>query len=382
MAFCTNCGTALVEGAKFCGNCGAAVNFDTNKTRKTVFEGEIHKCPRCGEELPSFAATCPLCGYEIRGAQAPNSVREFALLLSQTENETKKVNLIRNFPIPNAKEDILEFMILATTNFSAEDHILGCTIRKDTADAWFAKIEQGYKKAKILFENDSDFAKVEKSYNQISSRIATVKQNMKKRVLSQVAISTIGLWGGLALLILAFLGEVAFDANTSLFHLLGGAIMVGNALFIGRDPINKLDIAVGVVCGVLALLFGKFLQNFFDGNGSIMNLAGIATITLSILGPIKFSLFRPTSTEGIPLIRVPTAVLFGTSENYVVIESLLIHAGFTIVQSVPLQDLSMGVFKKSGTVASITVNGKELSSYFFRKFPANTPIVVSYHSFR
>ena len=53
MAFCVNCGQQLGEGAKFCTNCGQTVT--THKTesseRKTVYDGEIHKCPNCGEHL-------------------------------------------------------------------------------------------------------------------------------------------------------------------------------------------------------------------------------------------------------------------------------------------------------------------------------------------
>ena len=56
MAFCVNCGQQLGEGAKFCTNCGQTVT--THKTesseRKTVYDGEIHKCPNCGEIIDAF----------------------------------------------------------------------------------------------------------------------------------------------------------------------------------------------------------------------------------------------------------------------------------------------------------------------------------------
>lgn len=55
MSFCNNCGKELVPGAKFCFECGTPVIYNQyndnspNTKRKVVFEGEIHKCPNCGE---------------------------------------------------------------------------------------------------------------------------------------------------------------------------------------------------------------------------------------------------------------------------------------------------------------------------------------------
>ncbi len=47
MAFCINCGQELAEGAKFCASCGNAVDAPQNgakEQRKTVYDGELHKC--------------------------------------------------------------------------------------------------------------------------------------------------------------------------------------------------------------------------------------------------------------------------------------------------------------------------------------------------
>lgn len=60
MAFCVNCGQELVEGAKFCANCGKAVDGNSsNSQRKTVYDGELHKCPNCGETINAFVTICP-----------------------------------------------------------------------------------------------------------------------------------------------------------------------------------------------------------------------------------------------------------------------------------------------------------------------------------
>ena len=85
MAFCSNCGYKLSEGSNFCNNCGAAVNLEVHNNfekRKTTYEGEIHKCPNCGEILDAFVTVCPTCGYELRGAKVTSVVNELAQKLA------------------------------------------------------------------------------------------------------------------------------------------------------------------------------------------------------------------------------------------------------------------------------------------------------------
>ena len=104
MAFCINCGQELAEGAKFCGNCGKAVSdSNSNGQRKTVYDGEIHKCPNCGEALRSFELVCPTCGYELRGTKVASAVQLFAAELSLATTTEQRVQTIRNFPIPVMK---------------------------------------------------------------------------------------------------------------------------------------------------------------------------------------------------------------------------------------------------------------------------------------
>lgn len=162
MAFCISCGQKLDKSAKFCANCGKAVGTPQNETveeRKIVYQGEIHKCPNCGEILSPLAVICPSCGYEIRGNKASDSVKEFAMRLADVENNQQKIIIIQSFPIPNNKEDILEFLILAASCFEPSDNLTGDSVKKDVSDAWRVKVEQSYQKAKLLFANDADFLK-------------------------------------------------------------------------------------------------------------------------------------------------------------------------------------------------------------------------------
>ena len=80
MSFCMNCGQQLPEGAKFCSGCGTAMGEIKAETtqRKTVYDGELHKCPNCGELLKSFTTVCPTCAYELRGVTTNSPVEALA----------------------------------------------------------------------------------------------------------------------------------------------------------------------------------------------------------------------------------------------------------------------------------------------------------------
>lgn len=293
MAFCINCGQELANGAKFCANCGKAVGASQNETteqRKTVYEGEIHKCPNCGEILSSLAVICPSCGYEIRGSKASNSVKEFAMQLANAENDKQKITLIQSYPIPNNKEDILEFLILAATCFDPGENLTGNSVKKDISDAWYAKVEQSYRKAKMLFANDADFTKIQNVYDQTCNRIKISSSKAQKKRIGQLLLRTIGLWGGLVVLIIGFFIDISSPlANTSVFHIGGATIMIIGALMIGRKSDGMAEVGVGATSGLFSLLLGMLLEESFHGNGSLMVLGGGATLIITVVQLIRTS---------------------------------------------------------------------------------------------
>lgn len=157
MAFCINCGQELADEAKFCSGCGKAVNDKSSTTqRKTTYDGEIHKCPNCGALMDPFEIKCDVCGYELRSAKATVSVKEFELKLEGTKSIDGRITLIKTYAIPNAKEDIYDFFILAISNIEAGG---------DETDAWLAKLEQTYQKARLLFGSNSDFSYFQELYD-------------------------------------------------------------------------------------------------------------------------------------------------------------------------------------------------------------------------
>lgn len=179
MQFCPYCGTKLDEGARFCKNCGeSVVNKTSSKEtsesepvdeapetkRKTVYDGEIHKCPHCGENITSFVSVCPSCGNELRGRSVSQSIKEFSEKLIKTNDIEQQVLLIRSYPIPNTKEDILEFMILASSNISGD-------IPKSLLESWKTKFEQCFRKAELTFGNSNEFERCKSLYEKTSRKM-------------------------------------------------------------------------------------------------------------------------------------------------------------------------------------------------------------------
>lgn len=195
MAFCSSCGAPINPDSKFCSECGATnliaqvqagVNAVANASvgaatssvpfkgesdapvtgeRIQEFSGKIAKCPNCGEVLKALAAKCPACGFELREVGNASSVKEFADKLAKTISSRQKIELIRSYPIPNAKADIFEFLVLATSNFETKKHMSTSGTEHELSEAWLSKIEQSYVKAETLFKNDKDFGKFEEIYN-------------------------------------------------------------------------------------------------------------------------------------------------------------------------------------------------------------------------
>ncbi len=203
VAFCAKCGAPLQKGACFCSKCGSSVEpaniTENTETRTTKYTGEILKCPNCGETLNSFVTNCPTCGYELRRTEASESVKTLADKLEKIDSrrnsgvgsafskmfnqvsalDEQKISLIRNFAIPNTKEDILEFVILAAANIDIKVYSAGQTkaAQRELSDAWISKLEQAYQKAQLMFPSSPEFQNIEKLYYQ---KMAQIKKEKRK----------------------------------------------------------------------------------------------------------------------------------------------------------------------------------------------------------
>lgn len=103
--------------------------------KKTDKEGSSKKCPACGAPVASFNTKCSDCGHEFRDVQANNSISSLFEKIQKIDEDSsndksggflgelfdsqkkkrveQKISLISSFPIPNTREDILEFLVMA-----------------------------------------------------------------------------------------------------------------------------------------------------------------------------------------------------------------------------------------------------------------------------
>lgn len=217
MAFCINCGQELADGTKFCPNCGKAVDGNSsNSQRKTTYDGELHKCPNCGEILNSFITNCPTCGHELRNTQSVSSVKSLAVKLEQLEAQRpcekglnifrmaisgrsalqnvdkQKIDLIKNFSIPNTKEDVLEFIVLAAANVDLKMYGMNSgnnPAGRELSDAWLAKLEQADNKAEIMFGHTNEYLAMRNVYE---NKLKAIKK--QKRQIIWYIVGILGLY--------------------------------------------------------------------------------------------------------------------------------------------------------------------------------------------
>ena len=204
MAYCKQCGVELKEGASFCHKCGHPIigSEAEYSRREKEFVGKIYKCPNCGEILKAFEINCPSCGFELRSVESSSAIKEFELKLEAIESrrdyerpegffaateaknrvsktDEQKISLIKGFAIPNSKEDMLEFMIIATSSLNMRMYDSYTTKSKGEQEvnaAWFSKVQQVYEKAKRIYSTDNTFEEIKDLYDNCNKNIKKAKK--------------------------------------------------------------------------------------------------------------------------------------------------------------------------------------------------------------
>lgn len=100
MAFCSNCGEKMVEGAAFCYKCGNSLNVRKEGVikKEDIFQPDIEvekedsdlkikRCPSCGYGIPSFVASCPACGNEFRSVKNSDTLKKLVSQVDECERE-------------------------------------------------------------------------------------------------------------------------------------------------------------------------------------------------------------------------------------------------------------------------------------------------------
>lgn len=279
MSFCSNCGSKLIEDAAFCHRCGTAASLATRSfpAREMEFAGKIVKCPQCGDPIEPFETVCDACGFVFRDSPHSKSMQQFADALSKlgestgsTDNPTlfkeKLIALIRGFAIPNNKQDIVEFFILAQTNIVSNSPCWSqsdSSVKREVAEAWLAKLNQAYSKAMISFTDQDERSYIESAYASTIETIENAISDGRRSAIMGALKNSIGILAALLLLIISY----ALNINSSLsMHdsygqsiilvLSAGIILWLSTFIVGRKYTRMSDYAIPVIGCFLFILLG------------------------------------------------------------------------------------------------------------------------------
>ncbi len=165
--------------------------------------GVVLRCPCCNEPYTPGTVKCEACGYEFINREAVSSATKFAEGLAKaTETATRGKdieheiikNFIRSFPLPNTRDDLLEFIasMEARRHNTYEHH------------EYKSKLVEAINKAEMFYPNDPQFKTI---IQQIRDKFKEEDKHDKKVT-----------WG----IVLFFIGFWLFCFLVSIFsHLLG-----------------------------------------------------------------------------------------------------------------------------------------------------------------
>jgi len=378
MVFCTNCGAQIGDNTKFCHECGTPnANASTvSAQRQQEFAGKIIKCPNCGESLNSFVTVCPSCNYELRGSKAADTLKAFESQYSKLIKPQEKIDLIKTFAIPNTKEDVLEFMILASANIDPDAFEVDKynNIDARVSNAWIAKMEQAYQKAQLLFEETPEFLKIQKLYLRQKRTISVAKESSKKTRKTEKRQA----W---------FEKNKSWIGKTALFVVFFAILFLMPSIMFLPQEIkhksldNKLE---SLVEQVEQSIYNeewqaariKANQIIMDDNWSTESKEKWNSVRESLIEEIEEAQGK---AEGKLTVGYKSQNLVG--QNFEDVVSKLKAKGFTNIQTVRLNDLKIGWFKKDGEVSEISISG-DTDFNDNSKYVSNTEIKITYHSYK
>jgi len=155
---------------------GRLHQLEASKPKQSERAGNVKKCPACGASVKAMELVCSECGHEYTKLKGNSTVLELVSKIDQIELEkleatrfldsvkkfekqqefeSRKKQVILNYPVPNSKEDILEFLTYSISKVTSSSGL---------DNPWAAKADEIVMKARILFKNDIEILSVLEKY--------------------------------------------------------------------------------------------------------------------------------------------------------------------------------------------------------------------------
>lgn len=123
--------------------------------------------------------------------------------------DKQKVELIRNYPIPNTKEDLIEFIILALSNSNITLDEYGYEIATQSeralSAAWTAKLDQAMDKARLLLD-EKELGRLYGLYKDNRGKIDSRKAEGKRKLIKLYLIIILSFIAMISIMIIVFSG--------------------------------------------------------------------------------------------------------------------------------------------------------------------------------
>lgn len=202
---------------------GRLHQLDASKQKQREKFGNIKSCPACGSSVKAMESNCSDCGHEFFGTKANSTLLNLLAEIEKINNKEitspqilpgaagelskksaieyeknkLKKELIENFPIPNTREDILEFLAFSLSK--GKDNSIGSYFQHNQSSAWTKKSEEVIIKSKIMFKNNPEFFRQLENYD-MDLRSSIKSQNILRNfIIGVVSIIAILVYGSMAL---------------------------------------------------------------------------------------------------------------------------------------------------------------------------------------
>ena len=154
----------------------ASLSNTQNTTTSQKKLGDLLKCPSCGAGVPSLTIICKDCGFEFRNVSAISSIKELSEKLGKaTRTHSKSIDensgsseaeeacfqILDSFPIPNTKDDLMEFALYLAPKIKSDSLYMPTesrvTFLESQNELYITKFKQIILKTKNICRDDPSF---------------------------------------------------------------------------------------------------------------------------------------------------------------------------------------------------------------------------------